>query len=67
MIVSHVKSDKRTVQTCTLVCHCLRAVSLEHYVGARLAVDEIGSFDHLFSFLSALLICFKALPFKALK
>ena len=53
MIVSHVKSDKRTVRTCTLVCHCLRAVSLEHYVGARLAVNDIGSFDHLLSFLSA--------------
>ena len=53
MIISHVKSDPCAVEACTRACHCLRAVSLEHYVGARLVVSEINSFDHLISFLSA--------------
>ena len=46
MIVSHVKSDQRAVSACTLVCHCLRAVSLEHHFGARLRVEQINTFDH---------------------
>ena len=62
MVISHVKSDKWTVQTCTLVCHCLRAVSLEHYFRTCLRVSQIGSFDHLFSFLAAYpRICAKTL------
>ncbi|TBU26947.1 hypothetical protein BD311DRAFT_666444 [Dichomitus squalens] len=53
MIISHVKSDKWTIRTCTLVCHCLRAVSLEHHFRNALSVRNIDTFDHLFSFLRA--------------
>ncbi|EJF61825.1 hypothetical protein DICSQDRAFT_126907 [Dichomitus squalens LYAD-421 SS1] len=53
MIVSHVKSSRWTLRACTLACHCLRAVSLEHYFNTRLKVRDIRSFDHLISFLRA--------------
>ncbi|TBU26958.1 hypothetical protein BD311DRAFT_725041 [Dichomitus squalens] len=53
MIISHVKSDTWTIRTCTLVCHCLRAVSLEHHFRNALSVRDIDAFDHLFSFLRA--------------
>ena len=52
IIISYVKADKRAVWACTLVCHFIRAVSLEHYFGTRLGVEQISSFDHLFSFLA---------------
>ena len=53
MIISHVKWDRRTVWTCTLVCHCLRAVSLEHYFDVCLTALQLSSLDHLLSFLAA--------------
>ncbi|TBU26956.1 hypothetical protein BD311DRAFT_725035 [Dichomitus squalens] len=54
MIISHVEAMQNawTMRVCTFVCHCLRAVSLEHHFGTRLAVRNIGTFDHLLSFLA---------------
>ena len=39
------------VRKCTLVCHCLRAVSLEHLFGTSLVAREIPTLDHIISFL----------------
>ena len=52
MIVSHIQSDRWMVRTCTLVCRCLHAVSLEHRFGTRLVARRILTFDDIISFLS---------------
>ena len=53
IIVSHVLSDRETVRMCTLVCRCLRDVSLEHLFGTRLVARRILTFDHIISFLES--------------
>ena len=52
IIISHVLSNRETVRTCTLVCHCLRAVSLEHLFGTRLAAWKTHSAEPVISFLN---------------
>ena len=53
MIMSYIMNERRTVEACTLVCSCLRAVSLEYFFRTSMDVGNITSFDHLFSFLRA--------------
>ena len=51
IVISQIKDDRRTLRSCTLVCHCMRAVAIEHLLSIRLFVTGIVSFDGLLSFL----------------